>query len=87
MNDIQFEIIDKLYFVEPYSTLLKEIQVPENVLKNELKEMIKLGWVQVMQFDEKYQDYVATPFFNVDDLHSYYFLATKAGLLNHHIKQ
>lgn len=86
MNDIQFDIIDKLYFVEPYQTLLNEIQVSENILKNELKELIKKGWVQVMKFDESAQDYLPTPFLNVDDLASCYFLATKEGLLKHNIK-
>ncbi len=86
MNEVQFDILDKLYFVEPYQTLLSEISVPENILKNELKELIKKGWVQVMKFDEHLQDFVPTPFLNADDLHTCYFLATKQGLLNHNLK-
>lgn len=86
MNDIQFDILDKLYFVEPYQTLLNELSISENILKNELKELIQKGWVQVMKFDEKLQDFVPTPFLNIDDLHNCYFLATKEGLLKHNLK-
>ncbi len=86
MNDIQWDIIDKLYFVEPYQTLLNEVAVPENILRNELKALIHKGWVQIMKFDENIQDYIPTPFLNTDDLQSCYFLATKEGLLNHNLK-
>ncbi len=86
MNDIQFDILDKLYFVEPYQSLLKEIHVSESILRNELKDLIKKGWVQIMKFDEQIQDFVPTPFLNVDDLQSCYFLATKEGLLKHNLK-
>jgi hypothetical protein len=86
MTPIQFDILDKLYFVENYHSLLSEINVPENILKNELKDMIKLGWVQIMKFDEKSQDFLPTPFLNVDDLPSCFFLATKKGLLQLHLK-
>lgn len=86
MTDIQFDIIDKLYFVEPYQTLLNEIDAPESIIRSELKELIQKGWVQIMKFDEKVKDFLPTPFLNVDDLKSCYFLATKEGLLKHHLK-
>lgn len=83
MTPEQYEILDQLYFVEPYSVLLQEVKLPEAILLRELMELIQKQYVQVMLFDEKLQDYVPTPFLERDSLANCYFVATKEGLLKH----
>ena len=83
LNDLQFDILDTLYFVEPFDKVLEEVDAPRPVIVDELRTMIDKGWIQVMQFDEDEGDYRRTAIFDTDNLHSYHFLATKDGLLKH----
>lgn len=83
MNDVQFDILDSLYFVEPYAYILEEVSHPPAVVKDELRQMIDKGWVQVMRFDEEKGDYLRTSIYDADQMEDYAFLATKEGLLRH----
>lgn len=81
MSDIEYEILDELYFVIPYAELAARIELPEEELALHLKEMIKKGWVrfyknstdEVLQEDLKFDN----------NYKNYYYLASKAGLLAH----
>ncbi|RMG26483.1 MAG: hypothetical protein D6730_09050 [Bacteroidetes bacterium] len=83
LNDIQFQILDALYFVEPFSALLQEVDAPEAVIKDELRILIDRDWVQVMEFVEEKGDYLRTAIYDADNMQQYAFLATKKGLLVH----
>jgi len=81
MTNLEFEVLDQLYFVESFSKVKEELALEEELLKNTLKEMIEKGWVKCFldhytevvmdtkQFEEKYT--------------LYQYLATKEGLLAH----
>ncbi len=83
LNDIQFQILDSLYFVEGLPNILEEVSAPEPVVRDEMKGLIDKGWIQVMEFDEEYGDYRRTAIYDLDHLENYGFLATKEGLLRH----
>lgn len=83
MNEIQFQILDSLYFVEPFDNILSEVKAPENVVASELKTLIRLGWVQVMDFDTQIGDYKKTMFYDSDNMRAFSYLATKEGMLRH----
>ncbi|MEO0899070.1 MAG: hypothetical protein AAFY71_21845 [Bacteroidota bacterium] len=83
LTELQFDILDSLYFVEPLDKILEEVDERRPVILDELKHMIDKGWIQVMAFDENAQDYLRTNIFDSDNLHEYRFLATKEGLLRH----
>ena len=83
LTDIQFRILDALYFVEPFETLVAEVAASPAIVGAELKELIARRWVQVMAFDAKAQDYVPTFFHDADNMHAYQYLATRDGLLKH----
>jgi len=83
MSDLQFQILDAIYFVEPLQNILDEVDFPRPVVLDEMKNMIDKGWVQVMQMDEVANDYVRTNIYDSDNLQEYQFLATKEGLLRH----
>ncbi len=83
LTDLQFQILDSLYFVETFAHVLEEAEVPVPILVDELRTMIDRGWVQVMQFDGEKGDYIRTAIFDTDHLEDYAFLATKDGLLKH----
>lgn len=83
LNDVQFQILDSVYFVESFQNILEESGEPVPVVVDELRTMIDRGWLQVMTFDEGKGDFVRTAIFDTDHLENYHFLATKAGLLKH----
>jgi hypothetical protein len=82
MSDLEFDIIDELYFVEAYSTLKSRLTLTDGELKNALGELIQKNWVKC--FDAQTKEPIA----NTDlmfDVHyqNYCYLATKEGLLAH----
>ena len=83
INDIQFQILDSVYFVEPLEKILEEVGQPKPIVIDELRTLIDKGWIQVMIFDNDKNDYKRTAIFDTDHLQDYAFLATKEGLLKH----
>mgnify|MGYP001347513760 CR=1 FL=1 len=83
LTDLQFRILDSIYFVEPFEKIVEESGAPEKVVADELKTMISRRWVQVMKFDPNRNDFVTTLFYDGDNLKECSFLATKEGLLLH----
>ena len=83
LNDLQFDILDALYFVEPFANILEEVHTSRPILIDELRTMIDRGWIQVMEFDKEQGDYYRSTIFDTDRLELYFFLATKEGLLKH----
>ncbi|MDX1906266.1 MAG: hypothetical protein SF053_04470 [Bacteroidia bacterium] len=83
LNEIQFQILDAVYFVEPLANILEETDAPATVVLSELRGLIHRGWVQVMQFDPDRADFVRTAIWDTDNMHAYRYLATKEGLLRH----
>jgi len=83
LTELQFDILDCIYFVEPLDKILEEVDHPRPVVIDELKNMIDKGWVQVMGYDEQANDYLRTHIFDSDNLQEFRFLATKEGLLRH----
>ena len=81
MSEAEFDVLDELYFVQPYRHLLAELEMEDAELKSVLMSLIDKGWVkcflsmeeealsQALQMDTKYREY--------------FYLATKAGLMTH----
>lgn len=83
LNDIQFSILDSLYFVEEFDTIVSESGAPEAIVADELKNLIHQQLVQVMRYDNDAGDYVKSVIYDTDDMRAYQYLATKEGLLRH----
>lgn len=81
MTDVEFDVLDELYFVQSFQYLLGELELEEQELKEVLRSLINKGWVKCflnmhdevwsdeLQLDKKYNEY--------------FYLATKAGLMAH----
>jgi hypothetical protein len=83
LNELQFDIIDCLYFVESYENILEDVGKPEPFVRDELRTLIDRGYVNVLIFDEEGGDYHKTAIFDSDNMQDYHYLATKDGLLKH----
>ncbi len=83
LTDLQFQILDSVYFVESFENIREEADATLPVVVAEMRYLIDKGWMQVMQFDEEKDDYVRTAIFDTDHLEEYHFLATRDGLMKH----
>lgn len=83
LSDIEYDILNAIYFVEPFRNIMAECKAPEKVVADVLKQLIDKKYVSPMQFDEDKQEYVRTFFYDSDDMNAYHYLATKDGLLAH----
>lgn len=80
MTELEYDVIDELYFVTAYSELQQKFSSHEE-LGAVLKTLVLKGWVKCLKtvseeliFDEKEFD---------ESFPDYFYLATKAGLLAH----
>jgi hypothetical protein len=83
LTDLQFDILDAIYFVEPYENILTDIEQTEPIIRDELRTMIDKGWVNVMIFNEEKGDYEKSRIYDTDNMQNYAYLASKDGLLKH----
>lgn len=81
MTDIEFELIDSLYFVQTFEFLCNELQLNENDLKALLIETVQKDWVKVM--DKETDEEILSPDVWTTNCSGYYYLATKKGLFAH----
>jgi hypothetical protein len=83
LSNIDFDILNALYFVEPFEKIMEEVAAPPKIVADCLKHLIAKKYVVAMRFDEEKQDYIKSFIFDSDDMHAYSYLATKDGLLAH----
>jgi len=83
LSDIEYDVLNAIYFVESFNTILEECKYPQNVVADVLKQLIAKKFVTSMQFDEEKQEFKKTFYYDSDNMHAYHYLATKEGLLAH----
>jgi hypothetical protein len=81
MSDLEFDILDELYFVTPFEQLQQTLKMEEAVLKHSLYDLIKKGWVKC--FHPGSIEVVTEELHYDEKFRGYHYLATKAGLLAH----
>lgn len=80
MNDEEFELMDELYFVQPYGYLLDALGWEDELILSTLHSLFSQGYIKCLD------DPDSERFDKVDILKegkSLYFLATKKGLMAH----
>tara|TARA_X000001036_G_scaffold438940_1_gene488212 strand:+ start:2503 stop:2757 length:255 start_codon:yes stop_codon:yes gene_type:complete len=80
MTNIQYEIIDALYFVTPFNELVAELGLDKELLVFELHKLHQKGWIRIYDgIDEELENDALLE----DRFSKYQFLASKKGLTNH----
>jgi hypothetical protein len=81
MTEIEYDILDELYFFISFEKLLESVSLEEKELFVNLKNMIERNWIRV------FTDVSGEQPFNELDLENnymhYYYLATKEGFQAH----
>ena len=80
INYIQYSILDRLFFTEPFSRLLEELNEPRNVLAAELKDLIVKGFVQSMEYDNQLKLWKRSLYYDSDNMNDYQYRATGKGI-------
>lgn len=81
MTDLEFDVLDELYFVIGFEALLEVTELEEHELYTCLKTLISKGWVKCFKGTDE-----ELPLSEVDlnrNYKNYSYLATKKGLLAH----
>tara|TARA_R110000796_G_scaffold74374_1_gene167188 strand:- start:149403 stop:149657 length:255 start_codon:yes stop_codon:yes gene_type:complete len=81
MTDKEFDVLDELYFVQPFDAILEETGLAKEELKQVLSGLLNKGWVKCYG-DRQAEMPIALKDLG-NNLNSYFYLATKEGLLVH----
>lgn len=81
MTDLEFELIDNLYFVQRFDTLCNAMEMEEEELKKILFQMVQKEWVKVM--DMQTDEEILNAEVWTKNYSGYFYLATKKGLFAH----
>ena len=82
MTEAAFEILDQLYFVASYEEIANSVQVPDNELCGNLKQLLSMGYIHCYFPDRDTE----IPYDEAEfgkHCREYFYLATKAGLIYH----
>jgi hypothetical protein len=83
IDDLEFDILNCLYFVEPFEKILEEVSYTPAIVGDTLKTLIHKKMVVAMKWDDEKQDYLRSFIYDSDNMHAYSYLATKEGLIAH----
>ncbi len=86
LSDIDYDILNAVYFVEPFDKILEEVEAPPKVVADCLKHLIDKKYISAMKWDEEKQEYIRSFIYDSDDMKAYRYMATKDGLTAHNSK-
>jgi DNA-binding Lrp family transcriptional regulator len=82
MSDIEFDVLDELYFVASFSELQKRLTISELPLKQILQDLLYKGWIKC--FEPNREEVITKEELDFDkNYQQYHYLATKEGLKAH----
>lgn len=85
MTDPEFDLLDELYFVTPFRTLLQKTGLPAQELENQLRSLLEQGLVRSYWPDPDTELAYETTSFGAIARDAAY-LASKEGLLQHNTR-
>lgn len=82
MTDLEFDILDELYFVQSFQDVQNALELDELELKEGLARLIAKTWVKCLPQDV--DEVIADEELDFENNYKiYHYLATKEGLLAH----
>lgn len=82
MTELEFDVLDELYFVLSYQQLAEACEIDQRELVDTLANLYEKGWVKVLQTVD---DEASEPLELQSKFNTYYYLATKKGLHAHNL--
>ncbi len=81
MSDLEYDVLDELYFVLSFEQLAKRTDLEDDELKKVLRKMLAKNWIKCFKSATE-----EIPDDDVDfdnNARRYFYLATKSGLMAH----
>lgn len=82
MTEVEFDILDELYFVASYPDLRSTISLSDAELCEGLKSLLEKGYIKILYPDQDTEHEYKEENFG-KHCQDYFYLATKAGLVVH----
>jgi hypothetical protein len=81
MSDLEYDVIDELYFVQSFVQLKNTLSWEDDMLRDTLRKLLEKGWIKCYinpteEIFEEEIDFETT-------YRRYYYLASKSGLFAH----
>jgi len=86
LTDVEYDILNTVYFVETYDKILEEVEFPANIVADSLKFLIRAKLVSPMKLDPKRKDYVRSFMYDRDNMRAYRYIITREGLEAHNTR-
>jgi hypothetical protein len=86
LTDVEYDILNAVYFIEPFDKILEDVKYPENIVGDSLKFLITHKYISAMKWDGKRKEHVRSFFYDSDNMRAYSYLITREGLLIHNSK-
>ncbi len=83
MNDLEFQIMDEVYFLCSFQQLHQVIGCDEEKLNDSLIELLKQDFIQQLVFEDEEKDYLKLELPDFSRIKTASYVATKKGLLEH----
>lgn len=84
MTDVEFEVLDQIYFVTAFDEIVENLSFSEVQVRDILNEMLEKDWVRVYYDGEN--EVLSKDIDMTNKYQSYCFLASKKGLFAHNSK-
>ena len=81
MTDLQFEILDELYFVISFDEVKDKLNLDESIFLEELQKLVEKEWVKCFINNSELSSEEVSK--NLLDYKLYQFLSSKKGLFAH----
>ena len=81
MTDQEFDVLDELYFVQPYEYLKDELEMADEELLKTLSGLHQKGWLKC--YSAMDQEVFEGDLNLAENYRSYFYLASKKGLMAH----
>jgi len=81
MSDLEYDVLDELYFVQSYEALTGSTGFEDDLLKKVLKKLLSKKWIKCLSSMTEEIAYDDVDFDK--DFRNIFYLATKSGLLAH----
>jgi hypothetical protein len=79
LTDIEYDILNAVYF----DNIVSECNAPVPIVADVIKQLIHKKYIAAMQWDEVKKEYVRSYIYDTDNMKSFFYLATKDGLIAH----
>jgi hypothetical protein len=81
LTDLEYRILDELYFISSYQTLVENLSEEKENIRQAIENMLVNGWIIQIKYEHENEKKLEMPDFSA--LEQSYFVASKKGLLIH----